>query len=622
MKNFVIGFILLLGLNVGAQDSAAIDSLFTYLNEGKFKEASAVTIENTEINNIREKLIKVILLDDVYNPTLLDESSYSEDQKVNKCIINLINGYSLISFTDRRTDAYRFLRKAYEQSKEIKNIKVLRFALLSLLEYYKKGSLQNDATYVQYLKAYKELIDKPTHSFLYNSYLSNLQSQQELYNDTSKRASLFDQLQNKQDVLYPKIKKNSFLKSIYNYEKGNFLVKRDPTRALDLYNRSLNDTNRLDNLFINTYDFLLNRSRAYAVLNQNEKGLEDIYRSKNQKTAIDTNIRKLITASYAGDYHLSLKRYDSALFYMREARYLGYEFNFQKHNTEVSKIKVALDTAEKEKENLILNAQRNRNKTIAIALGVSLLLLSTIGILSYLNIKRKQRIAEQEKELEVQKTSTLLKEQEINTINAMVQGQEKERLRIARDLHDDLGGTLAAVKMHIGNLQTHIDRKENPEQLLEKLNDLTSIAYNRVRSIAHERNVGVMADKGLVPAIKSLTEKISSARNLEISFETYGLTNRISNNLEITIFRFVQELITNIIKHAYATEATISMTQHDKELNIIVEDNGRGFKVGKLVEKDGMGLGSIERRVEFLEGTMEVDSTIGRGTHIIIDIPL
>lgn len=204
----------------------------------------------------------------------------------------------------------------------------------------------------------------------------------------------------------------------------------------------------------------------------------------------------------------------------------------------------------------------------------------------------------------------------------MVEGQEKERLRIARDLHDNLGDTLAAVKMHIGNLQLNLETSKNPKELLGKANELISEAYINVRSIAHERNSGVIAKQGLLPAIQKLASTISSSGGLHIEVHDFGLEKRLSNHLEITIFRIVQELVTNVIKHANASELQISLTQHEKELNIVVEDNGNGFVVGKLQEKEGMGLGSIERRVEYLEGTMHVDSTLEKGTNIIIDIPL
>ena len=113
------------------------------------------------------------------------------------------------------------------------------------------------------------------------------------------------------------------------------------------------------------------------------------------------------------------------------------------------------------------------------------------------------------------------------------------------------------------------------------------------------------------------------ADQLTVDVYDFGLTERIDNSLEINIFRIIQELVTNVIKHANATEANISITQLDKKINIIVEDNGKGFYARDMVLKDnGMGLSSIEKRVEHLEGSMDIDSTLGKGTNIIIDIPV
>ncbi len=290
-------------------------------------------------------------------------------------------------------------------------------------------------------------------------------------------------------------------------------------------------------------------------------------------------------------------------------------------------------TAEKEKQ--ILEEQNNnqklradkleeeaKTKQITIALTSTLLLGSIIAFLVYRNTKRKQRIAEQDRELQIQKTETILKEKEIETINAMVSGQEKERLRLAGELHDNIGSTLATVRMQVENLERNLDKVDDPKALLQKANLLINETYEKVRGISHKSNSGVMAKEGLLPAIQKLARTVSTTNQLAIDVQDFGLENRIPNELEITIFRIIQELVTNIVKHAQATEASISLTQHDNELNIMVEDNGKGFKVGKLKEKDGMGLGNIERRVEHLEGTMEVDSAQGRGTSVSIDIPL
>ena len=102
----------------------------------------------------------------------------------------------------------------------------------------------------------------------------------------------------------------------------------------------------------------------------------------------------------------------------------------------------------------------------------------------------------------------------------------------------------------------------------------------------------------------------------------FGLDNRLENYLEITVFRITQELIPNIIKHAEATKSTINLSLYEKNLNIIIEDNGLGFDANKINFKNGMGLSSIKTRIVHLKGTFSIDATLGKGSSILIDIPI
>ena len=140
--------------------------------------------------------------------------------------------------------------------------------------------------------------------------------------------------------------------------------------------------------------------------------------------------------------------------------------------------------------------------------------------------------------------------------------------------------------------------------------------------MAHVKNSGVIAKNGLLPAVQKLARNASGVNGLTIEVEDYGLEERLENTLEISVFRIIQELVTNIIKHAQATQASIAINQYEDSLNIIIEDNGKGFNAKRLPQKEGMGLFSIEKRIEHLEGGIEIDSTPGKGTHILIDIPL
>ena len=164
--------------------------------------------------------------------------------------------------------------------------------------------------------------------------------------------------------------------------------------------------------------------------------------------------------------------------------------------------------------------------------------------------------------------------------------------------------------------------KDSPE-LFDKTNNLIEEAYQKVRSVAHAKNSGVIAKQGLLKAVQNMAGKVSVSNKIQIEVLDYGLDNRLENSLELTLFRVIQELITNVIKHAEATEATIHITNHEDSINIMVEDNGKGFNPKQITKTNtGMGISSIDKRVEHLDGTLTIESEKNKGTTVIIDIPL
>lgn len=535
-------------------------------------------------------------------------------------------GYYSLWYDNDRVTAFTNFIDAYRRATISKDNSLITYSLITILKCYKEGLLHKDDDFGLYLRKLEKEIKNPLDYYWFYLLKYQLTNQTRIYGSalSEKQLSFYQNLLLQQDSVIDLIPNKSKLLGQHFFLKGSSLqfFNKKPLEAIAYYKKGI-EVSSNDQYFRKT-NYLLKTylSRAYAEIGKFDTALRTLEEAKPLIAPKDNLQSTIACHVYASEIYLKMDKYDSAYHHINKARTLGFKLNFQKENAEISKMRVKLNTAEKEKDNLILTAQKKKNQNIAMGLGAILLLGSIIAILIYRNTKRKQRIAEQEKELQIQKTTTVLKEQEINTINAMVEGQEKERLRIARDLHDNLGGTLAAVKMHIGNLQLNLETSKNPKELLDKANELISEAYTNVRTIAHERNSGVIAKQGLLPAIQKLASTISSSGGLHIEVHDFGLEERLSNHLEITIFRIIQELVTNVIKHANASELQISLTQHEKELNIVVEDNGNGFVVGKLQEKDGMGLGSIERRVEHLEGTMLVDSTLEKGTNIIIDIPL
>ncbi|MDF0717004.1 ATP-binding protein [Muricauda sp. 334s03] len=318
-----------------------------------------------------------------------------------------------------------------------------------------------------------------------------------------------------------------------------------------------------------------------------------------------------LTYYYLGDF-------ENAYNYLYKYDSIKDVINLAQQNSTISDIQEKYDNEKLRADNLEIEKRRLANRNWLIAASLALFLGAGIAILLQKNTIKKRQLAEQEVLLKHQRVENLLKEQELLSIDAMIEGQEKERQKVAGELHDDLGSLMATIKLHFDNAKvgTQDPALKNAQRLLEE-------AYQKIRGMAHSKNSGVMSDQGLLPAIKKMAMSISESNTLQVTVEDFGLGERMENSLELSIFRMVQELVANVIKHAEATKVNIQLTQHEDNLNIIVEDNGKGFDRSKLdKEKSGMGLTNIEKRVEHLEGNFTVDSVLGKGTSILIDIPV
>ncbi|TWO31752.1 hypothetical protein E1J38_011790 [Seonamhaeicola sediminis] len=328
---------------------------------------------------------------------------------------------------------------------------------------------------------------------------------------------------------------------------------------------------------------------------------------------------KQLLYGFVADAYEKNAQYDKALEYLKLHLVYKDSVGEDVQNTQIFDIQTKYETEKKEKENLKLK----QNKLwLLIALAIALLLLTT----SYFVLrhqKNKKKITLKEKEVQQEKLEKLLKSQELLSIDAMIEGQEKERQRIADDLHDNLGSLLATLKLHFHNLKVKRDRlKDEEDMLFKKTDDLIEETYQKVRGMAHAKNAGIDVNESLLPAVKNFASKVSIINKLVIDVIDDGMDVRLDSALEMTLFRIIQELITNIIKHANASEAQIHLTHYGNALNILVEDDGVGFDVSKIENKEGMGLYSIQKRIEHVDGTVTIESIKEKGTSVIIDIPI
>lgn len=290
--------------------------------------------------------------------------------------------------------------------------------------------------------------------------------------------------------------------------------------------------------------------------------------------------------------------------------YLEASFEASKKENEI----LRLQKIQQEKE----FALRKRNTYLAIGAGLIILLIVILYLLRR-NYRNKQKIAKQQSALLEEKVKTIEKEQQVVSLQSMINGQETERTRIAKDLHDGLGGIFSTVKMHYSTLQQDTPViKENP--LYRKTLDLINNASDELRKVAHNMMPEVLMKVGLVEALQDFCNNISSGRLLKITLQTYGMEKRLSSSTEIMLYRIIQELINNIIKHADATEALIQINKEGNRLSLVIEDNGKGFDTREAEEKRSMGMATVKSRVDYLNGRLTIDSRKDIGTTVMIDL--
>lgn len=242
-----------------------------------------------------------------------------------------------------------------------------------------------------------------------------------------------------------------------------------------------------------------------------------------------------------------------------------------------------------------------------IAFLIEIIALS--GLLAY-RVKLMQSVSEK---LLIEKN--LIQQQRTQ---AVLEAEERERIRIARDLHDGVGQTLAAARMTLGN---YVSQKKIESSEMQNSLDLLEDGIKEIREISHNMMPSSLTKFGLTSALKQFTNKINALGKLEIELQIVGFKERFDEKIELVLYRIIQEIISNIIKHAEAKKVNIELVKHDNELILIIEDNGRGFDTVST-ENHGIGLKNIATRVEYLNGNVNFDSSIGKGTSVVIEIPL
>jgi two-component system, NarL family, sensor kinase len=284
----------------------------------------------------------------------------------------------------------------------------------------------------------------------------------------------------------------------------------------------------------------------------------------------------------------------------------------KKYETEKKEARIHHLLAEKKIQSL----SNQRKKILIYILIASLFTLIIIVFLLYRNYQQKQK-------LQQQKIKKLETEKQLETTEAVLKGEEQERTRIAKDLHDGLGGLLSGIKYSFTTMRGNLIMTPENHQAFERSMDMLDSSIKEMRRVAHNMMPEALLKFGLDTALRDFCNDINLSGALKINYQSLGFENvKIDETTCITLYRIVQELINNTIKHAKATSAIVQITKTNNLVTLTVEDDGRGFDTNILKIKKGIGWTNIQNRVEFIKGKLDITSKECEGTSVQIELSI
>lgn len=443
---------------------------------------------------------------------------------------------------------------------------------------------------------------------------------------------------------------------------GIILRKKNPDLALQYFNTALSIAKQLDHKKWQ-YDSHINLSilfmsdnkykdfdKTVLHLNAVKKLIEDIgdsslyflyyynfggyyYKKGQYPEAIDYYLKAEKIAqnpiislddkiSLMGDLHTVLEKnedYKKAYQYQKIYNKLNDSIFSVEKAKNINEIITKYEVDKKNNQIQLLNQQKElQEKKSKLVIVTSLLFIFILIGFLYFGYKRSQfqkRLRNQENINHQQEKEKLLQEQELKEMSALIKGQDFERNRIAKDLHDGVAGDLAGIKLLLAKENVDLNNK-NLEKIQENLSDV----FREIREISHNLSINNLKEKNLRNLLLDL--ETSYRKRNEFNFDVHiypeNAVDDISEPQKINIYRVLQELLNNISKHAKATEVELSINRHLDDLNIIITDNGVGFSM----DKKGVGLKNIQERLEIISGEIHIQSNTNKGTSILIELKL
>lgn len=396
----------------------------------------------------------------------------------------------------------------------------------------------------------------------------------------------------------------NFLGGVYNLQKNYAAAEENLLKSLEI-RKQLKDSFSIA-LSYGDLGYMYKDQHKY------DKAIEQYNLSNN--IAINMNFADLMLSNYKELSVIAEKQgnYAMALSYQKKYSAIKDSVYTNTKMKEIEHLNVKYQTEKKEQQLKLQKLQISRkNFMLWGILGfITLMMIAGFSFFRKRQIQNKMNLQ-----------SVVMKQQDLAT-KAVITAEENERKRIAADLHDGVGQMMSAAKMNLSAFENEITFNNIDQKLsFEKLINLVDESCREIRSVSHQMMPNALLKSGLASAVKEFIDKIDN-RIIKINLYTEGLNERLDSNTETVLYRVIQECVNNVIKHSGASTLDISLIKDADGIAATVEDNGKGFDTTDQQKFEGIGLKNISSRIEFLKGTVDFDSSPGRGTLVAVHVPI
>lgn len=639
-KTFLLAFLLIVNILSSIAQSSIIDSLVDRLNYTT--DTNLIILYNQIAQEYRKSDLDQSL---VYAKRGLEEakkinnkdfvgrtyntisSSYFYIGEIDSAITYLDSSFKIYQYVSNNELKYKVITNLGIFNSELKKYPLSNEYLYTALSYYEKNN--NEKASIPILNCLAQNLMNTKLNLKAEEYFNKSITLCDKYNIISSKIVALSGLANlatyqhedyalsinllKQVAQLASQSQNNFrLGQAFQLIGDNYLALNKYDSALQNYKKALIYNDAVGNAEW-TYTTKLGIGNCYSKLNQFQQAKVFLLEAYNGIESLDNKRDKLVAYQDLAEYYIRTGDKNKALLMFEKFTYMNDSVYNIASVENMTEMQTKYETEKKETQITLQQLQLKNQKSALITLSL-FILMGGLGI--WLFVSKKQA---QQKSLN---DAVKLKLQQ-ETTRAILNAEEKERVRISRELHDGVGPILSLAKMQLENGIRQI-KLENLEQESNFKNTSKMIdeAVSELRNLSHDLMPNSLLKHGLVSATREFLDRLSHTGAVKVSLTINNLDERLSPTVETVLYRVIQELVNNVIKHANASELFIQLIKHDDNIVMLVEDNGTGFEVNNKLEQSGIGLKNIKARIEFLNGKIHWDSTINRGTTVNLEIPL